>query len=94
MMEYQLWACDRKGELLHAGVQKIDRETRIHGGFIRKYVQDWERWADTIAAKWPGCGTAGARRRTFRVFIHPVGWENRPYLREFDARGREIEQGV
>jgi hypothetical protein len=69
-VEYQTWALDRQGNLLHAGVRTWDR---VGPSTIRKYVADWEAWADQIANKHPDCPTAHSRRKTFTVAVHPVG---------------------
>jgi hypothetical protein len=70
MTQYQCWALSREGVLLSAGPRRFER---VGPSVIRKYVADWEQWADTIAAEHPDCSTAKSRRRTTFVCIHPIG---------------------
>lgn len=69
LVEYQLWALDRSGEVLHAGCHALPRLSRR---VLRQYVAQWEAWADTVAAESPDCGTARSRRRTVYVLAYPV----------------------
>lgn len=68
--EYMSYAVDAAGELLHCGPHRfavLDQPT------IEAFVAEWERWAATIAAEHPDCGTAKSMGRTTAVRVHPVG---------------------
>lgn len=82
MNEYQCWALDATGELLHAGIRELPR---VGPSTVRRYIADWEAWADTIAKQYPDCPTAQHRRRTASVCFHPVGSPDLPLW--FDKRG-------
>jgi hypothetical protein len=70
MTEYQIYAVDANGGLVHATVRRFRRVTPRA---IARHVREWEVWADGIAGQSPGCGTAQVRRKTVAVHIHPVG---------------------
>ena len=67
----QTFGLDAAGLVVHCG-------PRFHKGrFGQRAAQrlqdEWETWADTIAAKSPVCPTAQSRGRTVAVQVHPIG---------------------
>jgi hypothetical protein len=84
-VEYQTWAVDAEGNLIHCGPRTW---RRVAPWVIRRYVNKWERWADKIAREHPDCPTAQSRRRQARVAVQPISGGP---VRWFDAKtGAEL----
>jgi hypothetical protein len=74
--EYQTYALDRDGQLLHCGPRWL-KPACLGLSTIRRLVREWESWADGIAKEQPDCPTAASRRKTAVLVIHPVGCQGR-----------------
>jgi hypothetical protein len=81
MTEFQTWAVDRAGALVHAGPHKVER---FGPSTARRLLREWEAWADGIAAEVPDCPTAQSRRVAVALIAHPVG--QRELAKRYEAR--------
>jgi hypothetical protein len=68
--QYQIWAVDRRGKLIHAGPARL---AIVGPSVARRLEREWQAWADGIAAAHPECPTAQSRRKTVALIIHPCG---------------------
>ena len=78
------YGIDAAGTMVHCGPRR--HRGRFGQAAAQRLQDEWERWADTIAARSPDCPTAQARGQTVAVRVHPIG---KPELcREFRIENR------